>query len=275
MTRRRLRRRMSASRWGRARTSAMSSAQVTLVKGDLRGIARAREISRATVTNMKQNLAFAFLYNALGVPVAAGVLYPVVRIAAEPDDCRARDEPVLGVGRGQCVAAAQCVASGCGAGGQVVGPVAGSGRLLLVPPAAYLATIVDRPYFDVRMAAVSASGLTCNPGRNTTIHAPLRRQWNPLHRVPSSRRHRSATPQVLQIGIDGLECQIADHGHRGRNVRRRECGRRLFRPTRSRPSRIHWPSVVTPQVTATPGLMDFHLCPSTTFVGSEGLRGIL
>ena len=55
---------------------AMSSAQVTLVKGDLRGIARARELSRATVTNMKQNLGFAFFYNALGVPVAAGLLYP-------------------------------------------------------------------------------------------------------------------------------------------------------------------------------------------------------
>jgi len=56
---------------------AMSSAQVTLVKGDLGGILRAREISEATVANMKQNLAFAFAYNALGVPLAAGVLYPV------------------------------------------------------------------------------------------------------------------------------------------------------------------------------------------------------
>jgi Cu+-exporting ATPase len=55
---------------------AMNSAQVTLVKGDLRGIVRARGISRATIANMKQNLAFAFLYNALGVPIAAGVLYP-------------------------------------------------------------------------------------------------------------------------------------------------------------------------------------------------------
>src|SRR5512138_2717016 len=55
---------------------AMSSAQVTLIKGDLRGIARAREISFATVKNMRQNLAFAFVYNALGVPIAAGVLYP-------------------------------------------------------------------------------------------------------------------------------------------------------------------------------------------------------
>jgi P-type Cu+ transporter len=56
---------------------AMNSAQVTLVKGDLRGIAIARSLSEATVGNMKQNLMFAFLYNALGIPIAAGVLYPL------------------------------------------------------------------------------------------------------------------------------------------------------------------------------------------------------
>jgi Cu+-exporting ATPase len=55
---------------------AMNSAGVTLVKGDLRGIAQARTLSQATITNMRQNLLFAFLYNALGVPLAAGVLYP-------------------------------------------------------------------------------------------------------------------------------------------------------------------------------------------------------
>jgi P-type Cu+ transporter len=55
---------------------AMNSAQITLVKGDLRGIAVARALSVATVANMKQNLTFAFVYNALGVPLAAGVLYP-------------------------------------------------------------------------------------------------------------------------------------------------------------------------------------------------------
>lgn len=55
---------------------AMSSAQVTLVKGDLRGILRARQISDSTVRNMKQNLGFAFAYNSLGVPIAAGVLFP-------------------------------------------------------------------------------------------------------------------------------------------------------------------------------------------------------
>jgi Cu+-exporting ATPase len=63
---------------------AMSSAQVTLVKGDLMGIARARAISFETVRNMKQNLAFAFVYNALGVPLAAGVLYPFTGLLLSP-----------------------------------------------------------------------------------------------------------------------------------------------------------------------------------------------
>ncbi len=63
---------------------AMSSAQVTLVKGDLRGIARARAVSEATVKNMRQNLGFALLYNALGVPLAAGVLYPVFGLLLSP-----------------------------------------------------------------------------------------------------------------------------------------------------------------------------------------------
>ncbi len=56
---------------------AMNSAQVTLVKGDLRGIAQARRISEETIANMKQNLGFAFVYNSLGIPLAAGVLYPL------------------------------------------------------------------------------------------------------------------------------------------------------------------------------------------------------
>ncbi len=63
---------------------AMSSAQVTLVKGDLRGILRARQISQATVRNMRQNLVFAFAYNALGVPIAAGVLYPFTGLLLTP-----------------------------------------------------------------------------------------------------------------------------------------------------------------------------------------------
>jgi Cu+-exporting ATPase len=63
---------------------AMNSAQVTLVKGDLRGIAQARQISLDTIANMKQNLAFAFVYNALGIPIAAGVLYPFTGLLLSP-----------------------------------------------------------------------------------------------------------------------------------------------------------------------------------------------
>ena len=63
---------------------AIESAGVTLVKGDLRGIVRARKLSRATMANIKQNLFFAFVYNALGVPIAAGVLYPVSGLLLSP-----------------------------------------------------------------------------------------------------------------------------------------------------------------------------------------------
>jgi Cu+-exporting ATPase len=63
---------------------AMESAGVTLVKGDLRGIVRARKLSRATMANIKQNLFFAFVYNALGVPIAAGVAYPMFGLLLSP-----------------------------------------------------------------------------------------------------------------------------------------------------------------------------------------------
>jgi Cu+-exporting ATPase len=63
---------------------AMESAGITLVKGDLRGIARARMLSRATMRNIKQNLFWAFIYNSLGVPIAAGVLYPFFGILLSP-----------------------------------------------------------------------------------------------------------------------------------------------------------------------------------------------
>jgi Cu+-exporting ATPase len=63
---------------------AMESADVTLVKGDLRGITRARRLSRATMRNIKQNLFFALVYNALGVPIAAGVLYPFLGVLLNP-----------------------------------------------------------------------------------------------------------------------------------------------------------------------------------------------
>ncbi|MBF8301989.1 MAG: actP [Candidatus Dadabacteria bacterium] len=63
---------------------AIESAGVTLVKGDLRGIARARRLSRATMRNIRQNLFFAFIYNALGVPIAAGILYPAFGLLLSP-----------------------------------------------------------------------------------------------------------------------------------------------------------------------------------------------
>jgi Cu+-exporting ATPase len=63
---------------------AMESAGVTLVKGDLRGIVRAIRLSRGVMKNIRQNLFFAFIYNALGVPIAAGVLYPVFGVLLSP-----------------------------------------------------------------------------------------------------------------------------------------------------------------------------------------------
>lgn len=63
---------------------AMESAAVTLVKGDLRGIAKARRLSRGTMRNIRQNLFFAFIYNVLGIPIAAGVLYPFVGVLLSP-----------------------------------------------------------------------------------------------------------------------------------------------------------------------------------------------
>lgn len=63
---------------------AMESAGVTLVKGDLLGIVRARSLSRATMKNIRQNLFFAFFYNSLGVPIAAGVLYPFFGLLLSP-----------------------------------------------------------------------------------------------------------------------------------------------------------------------------------------------
>jgi Cu+-exporting ATPase len=63
---------------------AMESAGVTLIKGDLRGIVRARLLSRTTMRNIKQNLFWAFAYNVVGVPVAAGVLYPFFGVLLSP-----------------------------------------------------------------------------------------------------------------------------------------------------------------------------------------------
>jgi Cu+-exporting ATPase len=63
---------------------AMESADVTLVKGDLMGIVKARKLSQSTIRNIKQNLFFAFAYNTAGIPVAAGVLYPFLQLLLNP-----------------------------------------------------------------------------------------------------------------------------------------------------------------------------------------------
>jgi len=63
---------------------AIESGGITLLKGDLEGILRARKLSQATMRNIRQNLFFAFLYNSLGVPIAAGVLYPVFGLLLSP-----------------------------------------------------------------------------------------------------------------------------------------------------------------------------------------------
>jgi Cu+-exporting ATPase len=63
---------------------AMESAGVTLLQGDLNGIVRARRLSRATMSNIRQNLFFAFAYNAAGIPIAAGVLYPTFGLLLSP-----------------------------------------------------------------------------------------------------------------------------------------------------------------------------------------------
>jgi Cu+-exporting ATPase len=63
---------------------AMNTGQITLVKGDLRNLSQAVSLSNSTVKNMKQNLGFAFLYNSLGIPIAAGVLYPITGMLLSP-----------------------------------------------------------------------------------------------------------------------------------------------------------------------------------------------
>jgi Cu+-exporting ATPase len=63
---------------------AIESAGITLLKGDLAGIVRARKLSRATMNNIRQNLFFAFIYNSIGVPIAAGLLYPFFGILLSP-----------------------------------------------------------------------------------------------------------------------------------------------------------------------------------------------
>jgi Cu+-exporting ATPase len=81
---------------------AIESAGITLVKGDLAGIGRAVEISRAVMRNIRQNLFFAFIYNALGIPIAAGILYPFTEPLLSPMIAGAAMSLVIGLGHRQC-----------------------------------------------------------------------------------------------------------------------------------------------------------------------------
>ena len=81
---------------------AIESAGITLLKGDLTGIVRARRLSAAVMRNIRQNLFFAFFYNAAGVPIAAGVLYPVFGIIVVAGDRGCRDGAVVGERGRQC-----------------------------------------------------------------------------------------------------------------------------------------------------------------------------
>ncbi len=80
---------------------AMESAGITLVKGDLRSIAKARRLSRATMRNIRQNLFFAFVYNVLGIPIAAGLQYPVFCLPLSPIYRERRDESELRISNRQ------------------------------------------------------------------------------------------------------------------------------------------------------------------------------
>ena len=86
---------------------AMQSAGVTLVRGDLLGVAKARALSQATMRNIRQNLFFAFAYNTAGVPIAAGILYPFFGLLAEPHDRGRSNEPEFGVGHCERASTAQ------------------------------------------------------------------------------------------------------------------------------------------------------------------------
>ena len=98
---------------------AIESAGITLVGGDLNGLVRAIDLSHATMRNIRQNLFFAFVYNAAGVPIAAGALYPLFGVLLSPMIAAA----AMGFGDRQCAAAA--AALGGGVGGEVEG---GAGR---------------------------------------------------------------------------------------------------------------------------------------------------
>ena len=109
-TRRRSPRRTSASPWERARTWRSKAPASRCCSGDLQGLVSRRRLSAATMSNIRQNLFFAFVYNAAGVPIAAGIALSVLRIAAVADHRRGGDGAVLGQRR----SATRCGFAPCG-----------------------------------------------------------------------------------------------------------------------------------------------------------------
>ena len=111
---------------GTGTDTAIESAGMTLVKGDLRGLLRARRLSQATMRNIRQNLLFAFLYNVIGVPIAAGALYPVWGVLLSPDDCQRRHDLQFCLRDLQCPAPAPCRIVSAPLTSRMLGYMAGS-----------------------------------------------------------------------------------------------------------------------------------------------------
>ncbi len=155
---------------------AIESAPITLVKGDLRGIARALLLSRATMRNIRQNLAFAFGYNALGVPIAAGVLYPAVGLLLSPAIASlamslssvSRDRQRAAVAKGEVVTAGERATTrrrfvrGLAAGGVLAGAGAWLPRRAALAASTADAATLRGPVIDLTIAAheVSFTGAT-------------------------------------------------------------------------------------------------------------------
>ena len=150
---------------------AMESAGVTLVKGDLRGIVRARRLSRATMRNIRQNLFFAFIYNVAGVPIAAGILYPWFGLLLSPMIASARDDVQFGVGDQQCAAL-----TACGAMTRYTGDSMLRRILVLAVAALFLAAPIAADLCEVTCAAHEAghSGHSGHPGNHPS--PPFRRR---------------------------------------------------------------------------------------------------
>ncbi len=165
---------------------AIESAGITLVKGDLRAIVRARRLSRATMRNIRQNLFLAFIYNALGVPVAAGVLYPFIGLLISPDLGQRRDDAELGVGHRQRAAAA--------AGSALKGRRLNSQGPMPTPNSQLPTPNSQRPMPNAQAETIGGSPLAWPERSVHVLAAPARRFWRPSHIGAAAPWLPSATP---------------------------------------------------------------------------------